>query len=161
MPVPAFSDNEQQTSSPDGSAQLKAANKSDWKSTAAAKAKLLLCGVRDTADAFGPLKSDVGCLCFILENCEVLLSSWPRSPVLTVSQRTKANQETIEFLGEVKIRESTRFLSRFLNSILSPRIVGTRESTRIRVSTPELKLVRFLSRFSLRGLITKKTYVNK
>ena len=46
-------------------------NKSDWKSTASASAKLLLRGVRDSADAFGPLKSVTGGLCFILENCEV------------------------------------------------------------------------------------------
>ena len=44
---------------------------SDWKSTASASAKLLLRGVRDSADAFGPLKSAAGGLCFILENCEV------------------------------------------------------------------------------------------
>ena len=49
--------------------------KSDWKSTAFATTKLLLRGVRDSADAFGPLKSVVGGLCFILENCEVRLSS--------------------------------------------------------------------------------------
>jgi len=45
--------------------------KSDWKSTASASAKLLLRGVRDSADAFPPLKSVAGGLCFILENCEV------------------------------------------------------------------------------------------
>ena len=33
----------------------------------------MLRGVRDTADAFGPLKSVAGGLCFILENCEVYL----------------------------------------------------------------------------------------
>ena len=49
--------------------------KSDWKSTTFATAKLLLRGVRDSADAFGPLKSVVGGLCFILENCEVRPSS--------------------------------------------------------------------------------------
>lgn len=46
-------------------------NKSDWKITASASAKMLLRGVRDSADAFGPLKSVAGGLCFILENCEV------------------------------------------------------------------------------------------
>ena len=45
--------------------------KSNWKSTAFATAKLLLRGVRDSADAFGPLKSAAGGLCFILENCDV------------------------------------------------------------------------------------------
>jgi len=48
--------------------------KSNWKSTVSATAKLLLRGVRDSADAFGPLKSVAGCLCFILENSEVLPS---------------------------------------------------------------------------------------
>jgi len=46
-------------------------DKSNWRSTASATAKLLLRGVRDSADAFGPLKSVAGGLCFILENCEV------------------------------------------------------------------------------------------
>ena len=49
--------------------------KSNWKSTALATAKLLLRGVRDSADAFGPLKSVAGGLCFILENCEVCSNS--------------------------------------------------------------------------------------
>ena len=47
---------------------------SQGKSTASATAKLLLRGVRDSADAFGPLKSVAGGLCFILENCEVRAS---------------------------------------------------------------------------------------
>jgi len=46
-------------------------NKSDWKATASASAKLVLRGVRDSADVFGPLKSVASGLCFILENCEV------------------------------------------------------------------------------------------
>ena len=45
-------------------------NKSDW-STVSASAKLILRGVRDSADAFGPLKSIAAGLCFILENGEV------------------------------------------------------------------------------------------
>ena len=45
--------------------------KSTWKTTASTAANLLLRGVRDSADAFGPLKSVAGGLCFILENCEV------------------------------------------------------------------------------------------
>ena len=60
--------------SPDENAESNAAaseKKSNWKSTAYASAKLLLRGVRDSADAFGPLKSVAGGLCFILENCEV------------------------------------------------------------------------------------------
>jgi len=51
-------------------------NKPDWKS---GSAKMLLRGVRDSADAFGPLKSVAGGLCFILENCEV----WFLSPNAT------------------------------------------------------------------------------
>ena len=46
-------------------------NKSSWRSTASATAKLLLRGVNESADALGPLKSVTGGLCFILENCEV------------------------------------------------------------------------------------------
>ena len=50
-----------------------AANKkgSDLKSTAIATAKLLLRGVRESADAFPPLKSVAGGLCYILDNYEV------------------------------------------------------------------------------------------
>ena len=54
-----------------------------WKATAYGTAKLLLRGVRDSADAFGPLKSVAGGLCFILENCEV----WP-SPAFTITALT-------------------------------------------------------------------------
>jgi len=53
-------------------------NRPDWGSTASATAKLILRGVRDSADAFGPLKSIAGGLCFILENCEV----WPSFHIL-------------------------------------------------------------------------------
>ena len=65
-------DAEGESPGPSGAADKK---KSDWKSTASASAKLALRGVRDSADAFGPLKSVAGGLCFILENCEV----WPFS----------------------------------------------------------------------------------
>ena len=47
---------------------------SDWKATTSASAKLLLRGVRDSADAFGPLKSVAGGLCFFLDNYEVWLA---------------------------------------------------------------------------------------
>ena len=43
-----------------------------WKSTVSATAKLVLYAVRDSADAFPPLKSVAGGLCFILDNYEVL-----------------------------------------------------------------------------------------
>ena len=60
-----------------GTAELSSTvnKKSDRRSTAFTTAKLLLRGVRDSADAFGPLKSAVGGLCFILENYEVRLST--------------------------------------------------------------------------------------
>ena len=58
-------------------------NKSSWRSTASATAKLLLRGVNDSADAFGPLKSVAGGLCFILDNCEVRPSSHTLSTTLT------------------------------------------------------------------------------
>jgi hypothetical protein len=46
-------------------------NRPGWGATASSSAKLVLRAVRDSADAFGPLKSVAGGLCFILENCEV------------------------------------------------------------------------------------------
>ena len=64
-----------------------------------ASVKLLLQGVRDSADAFGPLKSVAGGLCFILENYEVW---FPRNVYLQCSpvlQRTKANEQPIESLA--------------------------------------------------------------
>ena len=74
-------------------------NKSSWRSTASATAKLLLRGVRDSADAFPPLKSVAGGLCFILDNCEVRPppTHYPRR--LQVFQRTKANNQLIESLA--------------------------------------------------------------
>ena len=58
-------------------------NKSGWKTTASASAKLLLRGVRDSADVFGPLKAVAGGLCFILENCEVCPLPHTSSTTLT------------------------------------------------------------------------------
>ena len=46
-------------------------NGPNWKSTASSSAKLVLRAVRDSADAFGPLKSVAGGLCSILDNYEV------------------------------------------------------------------------------------------
>ena len=58
-------------------------DESDWKATVSASAKMLLRGVRDSADAFGPLKSVAGGLCFILENYEVTLLAQCLSTILT------------------------------------------------------------------------------
>ena len=46
-------------------------NKSNWKSTASATAKLFLRGVGESSDAFPPLKTVALALCFILGHCEV------------------------------------------------------------------------------------------
>ena len=48
-------------------------NKSGWKSTASATAKLLFHGVRDSADAPGPIKSIAESLYLLLKNCEARL----------------------------------------------------------------------------------------
>ena len=72
--TPAVPDRVERDPRPNENAEPRVAadeKKSSWKSTAIATAKLLLRGVRDSADAFGPLKSVAGGLCFILENCEV------------------------------------------------------------------------------------------
>ena len=75
-------------------------NKFDWKSTASASAKLLLRGVSDSADVFGPLKSVAGDLWFILENREVRPSSPVHYPQhLPVPQRMKVNDQAIESLA--------------------------------------------------------------
>ena len=45
--------------------------KSKLKSRVVSGAKFILYGIKESADAFGPLKSVAGGLCFILDNCEV------------------------------------------------------------------------------------------
>ena len=90
--APAVPDRAQRDSRPDENTEPSAAaneKKSSWKPTALATAKLLLRGVRDSADAFGPLKSVAGGLCFILENCEVWAS--PRFNMTTLTG-TSANE---------------------------------------------------------------------
>ena len=75
-PVLTGGDREREGNEPDvdnesvGPSAVLDENKSDWKSTVSAMAKLLR-EVRDSADTFPPLKSAVGGLYFILENCEV------------------------------------------------------------------------------------------
>ena len=61
-------------------------NKSNLKSLASSGAKWILRGVNQSADAFGPLKSVAGGLCFILDNCEVRGS--PASAVCNAYTRT-------------------------------------------------------------------------
>ena len=101
--APAVPDHKPRDLGPDEGAEPSAAaneNKSSWKSTAFATAKLLLRGVRDAADAFGPLKSVAGGLCFILENCEVWLPPAYTVTTLTGAQRMKGNEQTIESLAQ-------------------------------------------------------------
>ena len=74
-------------------------NKSDWKSTVSATAKLLLRGVRDSADAFGPLKSATGGLCFILENWEVQSISHMRYPTLTGAPANESKYTSDRIVG--------------------------------------------------------------
>ena len=74
-------------------------NKSGWKSTASASAKLLLRGVRDSADAFGPLKSVAGGLCFILENCEVRPLPYVPSTMLTGFPANEGKQTGDRIIG--------------------------------------------------------------
>ena len=45
--------------------------KSNLGSLASSGARFILNGIKESADAFGPLKSVAGGLCFILDNCEV------------------------------------------------------------------------------------------
>jgi hypothetical protein len=56
--------------------------------------------VRDSADAFGPLKSVAGGLCFILENCEVWTSlPFMLSDAYRMPQRMKANTASDRIVG--------------------------------------------------------------
>ena len=101
--APSTAPDQAEVVSPDESAKLGPAasdEKSNWRSTAVATAKLLLRGVRDSADVFGPLKSVAGGLCFVLENYEVRSSTLIRHRrCLRIFQRTKANTQTIESLA--------------------------------------------------------------
>jgi hypothetical protein len=70
------------------------------KSIAAATAGLVLRGAKESADAFPPLKSALGALCFIMDNCEV-----PANPYTTGSgtlifslQKTMACRKKVESL---------------------------------------------------------------
>jgi len=72
---------------------------SDGESTPSATVKLL-CGVRDSLNGFGPLKSLARGLCLILENCKV----WPPSCTFNLQcsqsfQQTEVDEQAIELLG--------------------------------------------------------------
>ena len=72
---------------------------SDGISTPSATVKLL-CGVRDSLNSFGPLRSLAGDLCLILDNCKV----WPLSRTfnqqcLRTFQQTEVDERAIESLA--------------------------------------------------------------
>jgi len=96
---PVAPDQVQEAVSPNQS-EPNAADESKWK-TASATAKLLLRGVKESADAFPPLKSVAGGLCFILENWEVR-PYFPThySQSLQVRQQTKANEQAMVSLAD-------------------------------------------------------------
>ena len=58
-------------------------NKSNLASLASSGARFILNGIKESADAFGPLKSVAGGLCFILDNCEVCDSPACAAQMLT------------------------------------------------------------------------------
>ena len=76
-------------------------NKSNLKSLVYSGARFILNGVKESADAFGPLKSVASGLCFVLDNCEVRRS--PASAVQNAhphtQQQMKANKQSIESLA--------------------------------------------------------------
>ena len=67
--------------------------------TVSSSAKLLLRGVRDSADAFGPLKSVAGGLCFILDNCEVRLPPHLLSATLIDRSAHRGEQTNNRIVG--------------------------------------------------------------
>jgi hypothetical protein len=77
----------------------RAAIEGEWKSNVVAATKLLLRGVRDSADAFSPLKSVTGGLCFIVDNIEVRPTLSHVGYIANAPQRSQANNEAIESLA--------------------------------------------------------------
>ena len=73
----------------------------DRKYIAYSTAKFLLSTVRDSADAFPPLKSVAGGLCSILENYEVRATfhTSPKPRRLESCQRAQGNKQAIESLA--------------------------------------------------------------
>ena len=70
-----------------------------WTSVLSATAKLFLRGTKESADAFPPLKSVVGGLCFIVDSfevCQLYSIHYPQS--LLVPQQTNANKKAVKSL---------------------------------------------------------------
>ena len=74
-------------------------NRLSRKSAVSSTARLLLRGVRDSADAFAPLKSVAGGLCFFLENYEVSPLSRTLSTPLTGTPANKGKQTSDRIVG--------------------------------------------------------------
>ncbi|KAF9646201.1 hypothetical protein BDM02DRAFT_3189069 [Thelephora ganbajun] len=94
-------------------------NKPTWKSTAYSTAKLLLLGVRESADTFGPLKSVAGGLCFILENCERTMAN--RQAIESLAPRVKALSESLcapVSEGDANEQERRKTLEQKLEKVL-------------------------------------------
>lgn len=109
-------------------------NKPDWKSTAYATTKLAISMVKESSDAFPPLKSVAGGLSAILDHCDVRLCPGLNDSLhLCHPQRTVACRETVESLmprveqlaeslsgpvpdGEVKEEERRKILKRYFAS---------------------------------------------
>ena len=70
-------------------------NESNLLSLAFSGARFILNGVKESADAVGPLKSVAGSLCFILDNRQVCDSLHLRSKCSQAHQQMKANKESI------------------------------------------------------------------
>jgi len=105
--TPALPDHEPEVVRPDETLEPNATadeKKPNDKSTVSATVELLR-GVRDSAGAFGPLKSLARSLCLVLDNCEVLHPSRTfHPPCLRSFQRTEVNECTIDSLApRVKI----------------------------------------------------------
>jgi len=88
--------------------------------TVSDETKLILRGVKESPNAYPPLKSVAEVLCFVLDNCEVRLSSDAFDPQCSrLFQQTEVNGRAIELLAP-----RVRVLSRLLSEPISPNDVN-------------------------------------
>jgi len=74
-------------------------NKSNWKSTAYASAKVVIDVVKESSDVFTPLKSVAGGLSAVLKHYDVRIPILPYHPRHSqLDQQTMVNRQTIESL---------------------------------------------------------------
>ena len=82
-----------------------------------AETKLILRGIKESPNAYPPLKSVAEVLCFVLDNCEVRPSSGAFYPQCSrLLQQTEVNGRAIELLAP-----RVRGLSRSLSEPISPK----------------------------------------